>query len=238
MVDLWVRSEIAVQSSHPTIGIIGVQLTWVNGQIENVNIGSSTPSNAVTYAPTAETLSPTEPTVSPTEPRWTEALVLPNAPNATVPNPVYAKLDVGATEFNRLFHTSDHIIRRGCPRCSYGNHETLYYRRLTNVSSFDVYGSMISWQSKDNTMAVDFNLYSTLGDAINNTNPFTFCNFNGTTSYGGPVGGFRDCGVTAKEDYNWCSADVGVDADRECKYWILNTATDAPTQTPTETTAS
>eukprot|EP01083_Nonionella_stella_P077805 212661_1 len=91
-------------------------------------------------------------------------------PNATVPDPVYAKLDVGLAEFNRLFHSSDHIIRRECPNCAYGNMQTLYYRRLTNVSTFDVYGSMISWQSKDNTLAVDFNLYSTLDDAINNMN--------------------------------------------------------------------
>eukprot|EP01083_Nonionella_stella_P282154 960236_1 len=159
------------------------------------------------------------------------------------PDPVYAKLDVGLAEFNRLFHSSDHIIRRECPNCAYGNMQTLYYRRLTNVSTFDVYGSMISWQSKDNTLAVDFNLYSTLDDAINNMNAWTFCNYNGTTSYGGPVGAFRDCGPIESSDYwyNWCSADVGQWADRECKYWILNAVTYAPTAetlSPTEPTVS
>eukprot|EP01083_Nonionella_stella_P112250 329974_1 len=149
--------------------------------------------------------------------QWTPVLVLPNA-SVTVPSAIYSALDVGATEFNRLFNlSSNYIIWRECPQCN-ASHQNVYYRRFTDVDTFDMYSAMNVWTSAGNAQTVDFNLYSTLGDAINNTNPWAnVCNFDDTTSVAGGVGAFRDCGPTTTVVNNWCGR---LFTTRECRFSI------------------
>eukprot|EP01083_Nonionella_stella_P202147 738785_1 len=148
---------------------------------------------------------------------WKPALVLPTT--GTSSSLMYPKLNVGLGEFNRLFRSStDYIIRRECPQCA-TTHQVMYYRRLTNVDTFDVHSSMILWESLNNVQGVDFNLYSTLDDALNDQNAWAnVCNYDDFTTSGG-VGAFRDCGPTTAVTMNWCAA---LETSRECRFSILN----------------
>ena len=100
--------------------------------------------------------------------------------------------DVGQIEFNRLFREDSpyHIIKRECSGCQ-ASHQHIYYRRFTMINTFDVYDSMILWRSTNNILGTDFNLYSSLSDAIANTNAWTSCNYDDVNW---EIGAFRDCG--------------------------------------------
>eukprot|EP01083_Nonionella_stella_P290212 987592_1 len=179
----------------------------------------------VTSAPTNNpSASPTnDPSVSP----WTPVLVLPTS--ETNPAFTFPMLNVGETEFNFLFRSSsDHIIRRECPTCA-ASHQEIYYKRITDIETFDVHASMILWLSANNVQGVDFNLYSTLEDAINGQNAWSFCNYDDLVS-GGGVGAFRDCGISGSTGGNWCSI---LSATNECKFSILNAGTYNPSVSPT-----
>ena len=101
-------------------------------------------------------------------------------------------VDVGKETFNSLFQKSEyHIIKRECPYCS-DTHKEIYYKRLTMKNTFEPYHYMAcQWLKEDNVMGVDFNLFSTLEDALSNENPWAICNYGNPT---GKYGAFRDCG--------------------------------------------
>ena len=48
---------------------------------------------------------------------------------------------------------------------------------------------MISWTNNNNIIGIDFNLYSTLNDTLNEVNEWCCCNYNDPG-----IGAFRDCG--------------------------------------------
>eukprot|EP01084_Bolivina_argentea_P055198 101202_1 len=117
-------------------------------------------------------------------------------------------IDIGQEAFNAIFHSSVyHIIRRECTSCSETTHQIIYYRRFTNLSTFDAYNTMILWTETSNVMGIDFQLYNTLQDALNRTNPWQFCNFD---DFAHSVGAFRDCapGNTAIGK-QWTGNNVG-----------------------------
>ena len=101
--------------------------------------------------------------------------------------------DVGQAEFNRIFREDSphHIIRRECITC-HPSYQEIYYKRITDIDTFDVYSVMKVWTSSNNTnnITIDFNLYSTLNDALMSTNAWTYCNYN---DINGGIGAFRDC---------------------------------------------
>ena len=78
----------------------------------------------------------------------------------------------------------------------------MYYVRKTDLKSFDAYYFMlVTWSSKPkNTMHEDFDIYSTIDDAIQQKNPWTFCNYDDPN-----IGFARDCGPTSFTAYNWNS---------------------------------
>jgi hypothetical protein len=113
-------------------------------------------------------------------------------------------LSVRDTEFRALFAASPNkIIYRHCGTC-YEQHQHIYYRRLTAVPEpatlnfLDLF--LNNWVSKQNTLGVDFDLYSTYADALAQTNKWLYCN------YDDPKVGFpRDCGRTAYSPCQWNS---------------------------------
>eukprot|EP01083_Nonionella_stella_P087960 244916_1 len=98
-------------------------------------------------------------------------------------------IDIGQTRFNTLFWFSGfNIIKRECLACE-DIYKVIYYRRFTQLSSFDVYGLMKEWTSTDNLLGTDFGLYSTLQDALSDSNRWQWCNYDSDN-----VGAFLDCG--------------------------------------------
>eukprot|EP01084_Bolivina_argentea_P281456 481557_1 len=100
-------------------------------------------------------------------------------------------IDIGQEEFNQIFwYSNDYIIKRECESCTQHN-RIIYYKRLTDLSTFDAYSNMKVWTSTNNDLGNDFNLYSTYQDAINGINAWTYCN------YDEPNGGaFYECAPT------------------------------------------
>ena len=93
------------------------------------------------------------------------------------------------SDFNRIYQESSGVMHRECLDCV-STHENIYYVRKTNFDSFDAYSIFLeSWLSTPaNMMGTDFKLYSSLIDALADTNAWTFCNY--AVSNGFP----RDCG--------------------------------------------
>ncbi len=62
--------------------------------------------------------------------------------------------------FNEIFHSSpSHLIMRKCSSCA-NSHQTIFYKRLTDVSGFEPYDYLKqNWRSEANILNVDFALY-------------------------------------------------------------------------------
>ena len=113
-------------------------------------------------------------------------------------------IDVGKAKFNQLFWNSpSHILKRVCPDCA-DSHREIYYKRLTKLDTFDLYSYTDNWRSQDNILGTDFNLYSTLEDAKNDRNAWTYCNYDDPN-----IGMFRDCGPNGKINMQWTSKKRG-----------------------------
>eukprot|EP01083_Nonionella_stella_P048819 130317_1 len=127
-------------------------------------------------------------------------------------------IDIGQTSFNNIFATSEHhILRRECVDCTSPFHKEIFYKRITNPFTFDVYSSMISWLSTDNILNTDFKLYTTLQDALTDSNQWTYCNYDDP-----PVGAFRDCGPFGYVPSNWVSHGTStIRSSRTGKFSIL-----------------
>lgn len=116
-------------------------------------------------------------------------------------------VDIGQDAFNRIFWNSpQHILKRECSSCG-STHRVIYYKRYTELNSFNLYQSTYDWQSTHNVLGVDFNLFSTLQDALADTNPWTYCNYDDPN-----IGMFRDCGPTGGHGGEWTSRTRGGDA--------------------------
>lgn len=101
------------------------------------------------------------------------------------------------------------IIQRECADCV-DSHKNIFYKRLNPVNRyFDAYNMFINtWRTSykhdtfgdykiSNEFNKDFELYSTLDDALAGKNRWTYCNFNDW------VGFPRDCGPTRKINNQW-----------------------------------
>eukprot|EP01084_Bolivina_argentea_P130027 229576_1 len=135
---------------------------------------------------------------------WTDVLTLGEGGN------VYegTTIDVGKDVFNEIFRNSEDqpIIRRQCSNCADGFGD-IYYKRLRNVDTFNAYSNMKStWSDTDNELGVDFNLYTSLQDALTNTNAWQICNYN---DYTNSIGAFRDCGPTQTIANQWTANNKG-----------------------------
>ena len=105
--------------------------------------------------------------------------------------------DVGRKFINRLFQKhSDGLIM-------YQVEGKLYavYKRLRNRGSFEPYDYLVNtWRSRNNVLNKDFELYSSMNDAMARRNKWQACN------YDVPGVGFpRDCGTTKLTSGKWTS---------------------------------
>ena len=121
---------------------------------------------------------------------------LPGKVGTSFSIPVYSKgvfgsIDMGETYTNNLFSTAL-VFRRDCTDCV-DAYKTMFYKRLTPIpTSLSIYNLFNNWTSANNQLNVDFKLYGSLKDLVNDTNAWTFCN------YDDPGIGFpRDCGPTS-----------------------------------------
>jgi len=101
------------------------------------------------------------------------------------------------------------VICRRCPTCD-PSHQEICYHRLTEPhgKAVDPYKLFTTNFFKEgNELGVDFNLYSSLDDALTCNNPWQFCNYAEQSTL--PVGFPRDCGPTKRVNYNWQSETHG-----------------------------
>jgi hypothetical protein len=82
------------------------------------------------------------------------------------------------TTFNTLVRASSGIVRRECTDCSSANHKDIYYVRKIGLQTWDAYADLlVTWP--DCTAAAwhtNFDLYSSLSDALANRNAWQYCN--------------------------------------------------------------
>ena len=105
-------------------------------------------------------------------------------------------------EFVSLLDSSPNkIVRRICRQC-WETHRDIYYKRINPVpTTLDLYDNLLNnWFSVDNTLNVDFELYSSYEDALAGQNKWTFCNYDDEG-----VGFPRDCGPEGYIPSNWAS---------------------------------
>ena len=78
---------------------------------------------------------------------------------------------------------------------------------------------MILWTSTDNILGTNFNLYSSLQDALNDINPWLFCNYDDYSFRGIGKSAFLDCGPEGEVPGQWCS---NARDDRDCRFSVYN----------------
>jgi len=112
------------------------------------------------------------------------------------------RIDLGASATDALFNQSK-VFRRLCKTCD-AEHTEIYYKRITPIpSGWSVYNNMKTvWASANNIINIDFKLYSTYSDLINDTNPWAFCNYD---DFGNLIGFPRDCGKSDGVGFQWTS---------------------------------
>lgn len=161
---------------------------------------------------------------------------------ATAVVPLFSKGDsfgdnsLTRADFNARVHSAlagadEHreviVIRRECARCS-SQHHDVYYKRLTDKTTFDAYGLLLeTWSSTNNALNTDFELYSSLRDAANNRSAWNFCN------YDDPGVAFpRDCGPSDSVGGQWNSFTRGGQSDVRFTLVTITTAMLEPEPEP------
>jgi len=137
-------------------------------------------------------------------------------------------VDIGQDAFNQMFWDSpEHILKRECSTCG-SVHKVIYYKRYTDLDSFNLYKYTYDWESTNNKLGDDFNLFSTLEDALADTNPWKYCNYDDNN-----IGMFRDCGPTRNVGGQWTSRTRGGDSASFYIYTGLAETTLPPSSMPT-----
>ena len=112
----------------------------------------------------------------------------------------------------------DRIIKRECSLCD-ETHQEIFYKRISDPDTTSIYGLMSDWVSIDNVLGVDFNLYSTLEDALTDTNAWTSCNYDDPD-----IGAFRDCGPNGVVSCQWtaraASGRISDTCGEDAKFYI------------------
>lgn len=153
-------------------------------------------SNHTTVPPT-----PGLPTVAPTSSPSAAPTTLHDGWSVGLSKGSYGAVDPGAASFNDLFwDSSAKLVVRLCAGCA-ASHRVIYYKRLTNVCTFQPYEYLKSnWRSLNNVLHTDFELYSTYEDVVSGSNPWQRCNYDDYS-----VGFPRDCGPSSGVGRQWNS---------------------------------
>merc|ERR1719190_85547 len=104
-------------------------------------------------------------------------------------------------------------VRRVCKSCHRDSHKDIIYKRLTEVGTINFKNLFLAnWfsnpEGNSNLRGTDFNLFSSMDDALNDANPWTYCNYN---DHG--IGFPRDCGPTGWVPSEWNSVRRGGEKD-------------------------
>eukprot|EP00937_MAST-01D_sp_MAST-1D-sp2_P000575 g575.t1 len=120
------------------------------------------------------------------------------------------------------------LIRRDCASCS-ATSRTIFYKRLTALPSYDLLSVLKSnWTlAPGNAFNVDFELYSTLDDALSGDSSKRWAYCNGDDPSG--VGAFRDCSPSTKIDNtNQWNSFSGRGGQADILFAVANTAKPGP----------
>ena len=126
----------------------------------------------------------------------------------------YKKQEVGEEEFNALFASSKtKIFKFLCTSCPASTHQEIYYKRVTPMKDLNLYENVYThWKDANNQINVDFKLYSSYENAINDQNKWSYC-------YSHPdwvgIGFPAKCGVTQWTDNNWIGTFNGNPGQQE-----------------------
>merc|ERR1711920_1050068 len=133
-------------------------------------------------------------------------------------------------DFNRLFQQGRlGIARRECPFCT-GTHKDVYFRRKREPHLYDAFeGLMVTW--RDTNFHVDFDIYSTLEDAIADQNPWQWCNGHDPN-----IGFPRDCGPASRVPSQWNSLTRGGKSQYTWSVQLQTSTTSTTRSTSTTTT--
>jgi len=122
---------------------------------------------------------------------------------------------ISAASAPELWQTIDagSYIRRICKSCSRSSHKDIIYKRLTSKGEIDFKDLFLgNWFSEPaggkNIRTVDFNLFSSFGNAKNNKNQWQFCDYNDDG-----IGFPRNCGPTGRATNEWNSMRRGGESD-------------------------
>jgi len=181
-----------IGNSYENFGLVAIEACCACGGGLRNPTTSPSPTSSPSLHPTSS------PTASPTYIQWT-----PVASKGTFYD---ADGNVDANQFRTIWASSpNQILHRKCRDCV-SSHQDIYYRRFDGVgglpSNLDLLDTVKNnwFDSPNNTFNVDFKLYSSYDDALNDINAWTFCNFDD------PGVGFpRDCGPTGEVTSQWNS---------------------------------
>ena len=112
----------------------------------------------------------------------------------------YGDYKGAADNFNKKAQaTGLGIVRRQCADCRGSQHNDKFFKRKTNPRDFNYWQYlMVTWSTSNNQFHRDFDIYNSLDEALNERNPWAYCNAND------PGVGFpRDCGPTGYVPHIW-----------------------------------
>eukprot|EP01084_Bolivina_argentea_P286261 491041_1 len=134
------------------------------------------------------------------------------------------KIDLKEEKFNKIFRDSTyHIIRRDCKSCN--QQKSVYYRRDTDISTFNAYNAMRIWPADDgdNVRKTDFNIFNKLDDAMQdggNNNEWKYCG-----GADGIRGAFAECGATGEVKNEWTAVFKNNNQGKEALFSIYSPIT-------------
>jgi len=208
-----------IGNSYENFGLVAIEACCACGGGLRNPTTSPSPTSSPSLHPTSS------PTASPTYIQWT-----PVASKGTFYD---ADGNVDANQFRTIWASSpNQILHRKCRDCV-SSHQDIYYRRFDGVgglpSNLDLLDTVKNnwFDSPNNTFNVDFKLYSSYDDALNDINAWTFCNFDD------PGVGFpRDCGPTGEVTSQWNSF-VNWGGQLNVGFYVDTLITSSPTPGPT-----
>ena len=127
--------------------------------------------------------------------------------------------------FDAAFVQSSYqLLHRHCSSCQ-STHQNIYYHRLTPLPvGFSIYDTtQITWSNANNKLGVDFNLYSSLEDALNQKNPWLYCNYNDNN-----IGFPRDCGPEQWLSNQWQSQTRGGQPNLRWSVYVNEVCVEVP----------
>jgi len=125
---------------------------------------------------------------------WTQLYGRGSMISPNIDDSLWAAIDTGS------------YVRRICKSCHRDSHKDIIYKRLTPKGEIDFKDLFLTNWFTDpqgagtNIRGSDFNLFSSMEEAKNNQNPWTFCNYNHQW-----IGFPRDCGPTGPVGGEWNS---------------------------------